>query len=130
MSNSIPEELLFSRSHEWVRREGELITIGVSHHAEQLLGDIVFVELPEEGETISRTEPLGVVESVKAASDVYAPVSGEVVAFNAELEDSPALVNQSPYGDGWFIQVKDFDEGDLDELLTAQEYAQFISEEE
>ncbi len=123
----IPEELLFNKSHEWVRKEGDLITIGISHYAENLLGDIVFVELPEEVDIINKGEPFGVVESVKAASDLYAPVSGEVVAINSEIEDSPALVNQSPYGDGWLLQLTDVDENELSDLLNAQEYAQFIA---
>jgi len=126
----IPEELLFSKSHEWVRKEDDVITIGITHHAENLLGDIVFIELPEEVDMLNKGEPFGVVESVKAASDVYAPVSGEVASVNPELEDSPALVNQSPYADGWFLQLKNVDEGDLADLLTAQEYAQFISGDE
>lgn len=123
----IPEELLFSKSHEWVRKENDVITIGISQHAENLLGDIVFVELPEDGDNVSKAEPFGVVESVKAASDVYAPVSGEVVAINEELEDSPALVNQSPYGDGWFLQLKDVNENELSDLMTADEYKEFIA---
>lgn len=126
----IPEELLFSRSHEWVRREGDLVTVGISHHAENLLGDIVFVELPEEEDALNKGEAFGVVESVKAASDVYAPVSGEVASVNSELEDSPALVNQSPYGDGWFLQLKNVDESDLSELLNAEDYAKFIEGDE
>ncbi len=123
---AIPEELLFSKSHEWVRRENDIITVGISHHAENLLGDIVFVELPEDGDSVSKEESFGVVESVKAASDVNAPVSGEVIAINEELEDSPALVNQSPYGDGWFIQLKDVDDSELSALMTAEEYEEFI----
>ena len=126
----IPEELLFSKTHEWVRVEGELVTVGISHFAENLLGDIVFVELPEEVDVLNAGEPFGVVESVKAASDVNAPVSGEVVKINTELDDLPALINQSPYGDGWFLQLKNVDEGELSELLTATEYAEFIAEEE
>ena len=126
----IPEELLFSQSHEWVRCENGLYTIGISHHAEGLLGDIVFVELPEEGDSVVREESFGVVESVKAASDLYAPISGEIIAINNELEDAPTLVNQSPYGDGWLIQLKDVDENELSRLMTAEEYEEFIAGEE
>lgn len=126
----IPEELLFTRSHEWVRCENGIYTIGISHHAEGLLGDIVFVELPEKGDNVAREESFGVVESVKAASDIYAPVSGEIIAINSELEDAPALINQSPYGDGWLVQLKDVDENELSELMTADEYEEFIAGDE
>lgn len=124
-----PEELKYTKSHEWVRVDGDIMTVGISDHAQQLLGDIVFVELPEEGESVTQGDEFGVVESVKAASDVYSPVSGEVVAINAELEDSPAMVNQSPYGDGWFLQVKCRDENELSELMSADEYSQYVAEE-
>jgi len=127
--SEIPEELKYSKSHEWVRQDGDVVTIGITQHAQQLLGDIVFVELPEEGEELSQGDEFGVIESVKAASDVYAPVSGEVVGVNLELEDSPALVNQSPYGDGWLLQIKVNSESQLSELLSAQEYEQFAAEE-
>lgn len=126
----IPGELLFFKSHEWVRVEGELVTIGISHHAENLLGDIVFVELPAVQDILTQGDPFSVVESVKAASDVYAPVSGEVMKVNSELEDMPALVNQSPYAEGWFIQLKGVNKEDLEDLLTATEYAEFIAGDE
>lgn len=127
--SDIPEDLKYTKSHEWVRKEGDSYTIGITHHAQHLLGDIVFVELPEVGETVTQGEEFGVVESVKAASDIYAPVSGEVSSSNMDLEDSPALVNKSPYDDGWLIQLNQVDLAEIDELMTAQEYADFVSEE-
>ncbi|MFD1009055.1 MULTISPECIES: glycine cleavage system protein GcvH [Oceanisphaera] len=129
MSN-LPSELKYARSHEWVRLEanGEVV-VGISEHAQDLLGDMVFVELPEVGRTLDASEECAVVESVKAASDIYAPVSGEVIAINEELEDSPELVNSDPYGDGWLFRIKLADESDLDELLDATEYQSSIDEE-
>jgi glycine cleavage system H protein len=123
MSN-IPNELKYVASHEWIREEGEgVVTIGITEHAQDLLGDVVFVELPEVGDTVSAGDDAGVVESVKAASDVYAPLSGEVVAINEALEDSPELVNSDPYGDGWFFKLKLSDTAELDDLLDADGYA-------
>jgi|SRR5690554_742556 glycine cleavage system H protein len=123
MSN-IPNELKYVASHEWIRAEGEgVVTIGITEHAQDLLGDVVFVELPEPGDTVSAGDDAGVVESVKAASDVYAPLSGEVVAINEALEDAPELVNSDPYGDGWFFKLKLSDPAELDDLLDADGYA-------
>lgn len=123
MSN-IPNELKYVASHEWIREEGEgVVTIGITEHAQDLLGDVVFVELPEVGDTVSAGDDAGVVESVKAASDVYAPLSGEVVEINEALEDAPELVNSDPYGDGWFFKLKLTDPAELDDLLDADGYA-------
>ena len=127
--SEIPEELKYTKSHEWLRIENDLVTVGITQHAQEQLGDIVFVELPEEGDNLSTGDECGVIESVKTASDVYAPVNGEVVAINAELEDSPGTVNQSPYGDGWLFQLKNGDAKDISELLSAEEYAEMIAEE-
>ncbi|WP_299182180.1 glycine cleavage system protein GcvH [uncultured Neptuniibacter sp.] len=122
MSN-IPSELKYVASHEWIRVEGDgTVTIGVTDHAQDLLGDVVFVELPEVGAEVATGDDAGVVESVKAASDVYAPLSGEVVAVNEELEDSPELVNSDPYGDGWFFKLKLSDNSELDGLLSGEDY--------
>lgn len=122
MSN-IPSELKYVASHEWIRVEGDgTVTIGVTDHAQDLLGDVVFVELPEVGAELATGDEAGVVESVKAASDVYAPLSGEVVAVNEELEDSPELVNSDPYGDGWFFKIKLSDNDELNELISADAY--------
>ncbi|MET4000361.1 glycine cleavage system protein GcvH [Marinobacterium sp. MBR-109] len=123
MSN-IPNELKYVASHEWIREEGEgVVTIGITEHAQDLLGDVVFVELPDVGDEVSAGDDAGVVESVKAASDVYAPLSGEVVEINEALEDSPELVNSDPYGDGWFFKLKLTDLAELDDLLDADGYA-------
>ncbi|ART81652.1 glycine cleavage system protein H [Oceanisphaera profunda] len=129
MSN-LPSELKYAPTHEWVRVEenGEVV-IGISEHAQDLLGDMVFVELPEVGRNLDASEECAVVESVKAASDIYAPVSGEVIAINEELEDSPELINSDPYGDGWLFRVKLTDETDLEELLSATDYQSAIDEE-
>ncbi len=121
--SEIPNELKYVASHEWVRVEDDgTVTIGVTHHAQDLLGDVVFVELPEVGAHLSAGDEAGVVESVKAASDIYAPLSGEVVAINEDLEDSPELVNSDPFGDGWFFRLKISDKAELDELLDADGY--------
>ena len=129
MSN-IPSELRYATSHEWVRNEGDgTVTVGISEHAQDLLGDMVFVELPDVGDNISTGDDVAVAESVKAASDIYAPVSGEVVAVNEDLEDSPELVNSDAFGDGWLFKVKLSDSAELDALLDAEGYANSIDED-
>jgi glycine cleavage system H protein len=129
MSN-VPNELKYVASHEWIRDEGNgIVTIGITDHAQDLLGDVVFVELPEVGDELSAGDDAGVVESVKAASDVYAPLSGEVVAINEALEDAPETVNSDPYGDGWFFQLKLSDTSELDDLLDADAYAAHCEDE-
>ncbi|WP_299189406.1 glycine cleavage system protein GcvH [uncultured Psychrobacter sp.] len=122
MSN-VPAELKYIASHEWLRLEEDgTITVGITDHAQDLLGDVVFVELPEVGDTIVVDDEISVVESVKAASDVYAPISGEVVAINESLEDDPEIINSDPYGDGWFFKMKPDNLDDYEALLTAEEY--------
>ena len=129
MSN-IPNELLYTASHEWVRKESDgSYTVGITEHAQELLGDMVFVELPEVGDTVTAGEDCAVAESVKAASDIYAPLSGEVLAVNEALEDSPELVNSDSYNDGWFFRVMPSDESDLENLLDAEAYQAVIDEE-
>ena len=129
MSN-IPSELRYATSHEWVRNEGNgIVTVGITEHAQDLLGDMVFVELPDVGDNISTGDDVAVAESVKAASDIYAPVSGEVIEVNEDLEDSPELVNSDAYGDGWMFKVKLADESELDALLDAEGYANSIDED-
>ncbi len=129
MSN-IPSELKYVASHEWIRVEGDgTVVIGVTDHAQDLLGDVVFVELPEAGAELAAGDEAGVVESVKAASDVYAPLSGEVVAINEELEDSPELVNSDPYGDGWFFKLKLSDADELNALMDGEAYADLCESE-
>ncbi len=122
MSN-VPAELKYIASHEWLRLEEDgTITVGITDHAQDLLGDVVFVELPEVGDTISVDDEIAVVESVKAASDVYAPISGEVIAVNEALEDDPEIINSDPYGDGWLYKMKADNMEDYEALLTADEY--------
>ncbi|WP_448211072.1 glycine cleavage system protein GcvH [Colwellia sp. MEBiC06753] len=129
MSN-IPSELKYTTSHEWVRNEGNgIVTVGITEHAQELLGDMVFVELPEVGESVSTGDDVAVAESVKAASDIYAPVTGEIVEVNEDLEDSPELVNSDAFGDGWMFKIKLEDEGELESLLDAEGYANSIDEE-
>lgn len=129
MSN-IPKELKYSKSHEWVRIEDDnTVTIGISDHAQALLGDLVYVELPEVGDELSKDDECCVVESVKAASDVYAPVSGTVVAVNTDLIDSPEQVNQEPYEGGWLFKIEVADADELEDLVDCKEYKEIISEE-
>lgn len=128
MSN-IPAELKYTRTHEWLRPEDDgTYTVGISDHAQDALGDLVFVETPEVGRSVTAGEACAVVESVKAASDIYAPVAGEVIEFNAALEDDPALVNSDPYGDGWLFSLAPSDPGELGELMSAEEYAEYIED--
>ncbi len=126
MSN-VPNELKYSREHEWVRVEGNRAIIGITEFAQGELGDIVFVELPEAGATLSANDTFGTVESVKTVSDLYAPVSGTIVEVNAALVDSPEKVNEAPYGDGWMIVVELSDASELDNLLTSEAYTEFIN---
>ena len=123
---SVPEDLQYTRSHEWVRQEGDTATIGITDHAQDELGDIVFVELPDKGATFEAGEAFGTVESVKAVSDLYAPVGGEVIEVNSALEDAPEKINEDPYGDGWMLKLRASGGGDL---LSAEEYEQFLQEE-
>ncbi|WP_308365413.1 MULTISPECIES: glycine cleavage system protein GcvH [unclassified Microbulbifer] len=121
--SEIRSELKYLSSHEWARLEEDgTVTIGISDHAQDALGDVVYVETPEVGTNLAAGDEAGVVESVKAASDIYAPVSGEVVAVNEALEDAPETVNASPYDDGWFFRVKPSDTSELDKLLDAEAY--------
>lgn len=122
MSN-IPADLKYVASHEWLKLEDDgIITVGITDHAQDLLGDVVFVELPEVGREVSADEEIAVVESVKAASDVYAPIAGEIVEINDELVDSPELANEDPYGKAWFFRIKPANVADYDDLLSAEEY--------
>ena len=128
--STIPTELSYASSHEWVRPEGDgTFTIGITEHAQELLGDMVFVELPDVGDEIAAGDEVAVVESVKAASDVYAPIGGEVLAINEDLEDSPELVNSDAFGDGWLFKIKADDVSELEGLLDAEAYAENIEEE-
>ena len=121
---NIPGDLKFLSSHEWARVESDgTITIGISDHAQDLLGDIIFVELPEVGQTLDAESDAAIVESVKAASDVYSPISGEVKEVNSLLEDQPEIINSSPYEDGWFYKISPSDLGELDNLLSPEDYS-------
>ena len=117
-----PTELKYAATHEWVRVEGDVATVGISDHAQEALGDLVFVELPDVGDVVAAADEAGVVESVKAASDIYAPVSGEIIAINDALVDSPETVNTDPYHDGWMYKIRMSDPVELDDLLSAEDY--------
>ncbi|MGJ8513183.1 glycine cleavage system protein GcvH [Carnimonas bestiolae] len=128
--SEIPQQLRYSDSHEWVLDHGDgTVTIGITDHAQQALGDVVFVELPEAGSHLSIGEEFGVVESVKAASDLYAPLSGEVVDINTTLEDQPEQLNDSPYGDAWLLKLRVEDTSAIGDLLDAAAYAELIENE-
>src|SRR2546429_9043194 len=120
--STVPENLQYSKEHEGVRADGDVATIGITHFAQEQLGDVVFVELPEKGAKVRQYASLGVVESVKAASDIYAPISGEVVERNVKVIEKPELVNTSPYEQGWMVKVKLADKGELAKLMSAQDY--------
>jgi glycine cleavage system H protein len=124
-----PEGLKYSKEHEWVLVEGTSATIGITEYAQEELGDIVFVELPEVGEKIVKDDPFGAVESVKAVSDIYAPVSGEVMETNEILPDNPETINDDPYGDGWMVRVELSDIDDLKDLMDAEEYAEYVAQQ-
>ena len=123
---SVPGDLQYTKSHEWVRVEDGVATVGITDHAQDELGDVVFVELPEMGATLAAGDSFGAVESVKAVSDLYAPVGGEVVEVNGALEDSPEKINEDPYGEGWILKLRISDEGDL---LSAADYEKLLEEE-
>jgi glycine cleavage system H protein len=122
-----PADLRYSKEHEWVRLSGEKATIGITDHAQKELGDITFVETPAAGRKLKQFESAGVIESVKAASDIFTPVSGTVSAGNKELERKPELVNQDPYGKGWILEVSGVPSADLDRLMTAEQYDAFVA---
>ena len=128
--SDVPAELRYTRDHEWVRDEGGgVASVGITDHAQTLLGDLVFVELPELGTKLETGAESAVVESVKAASDVYSPVTGKVVEVNEQLADSPELINQSPYGDGWIYKVRLADPDELDEMMDEAAYREFLASE-
>ena len=126
-----PIELKYAKTHEWARLEDDgTVTVGITDHAQTALGDVVYVELPELDVVLDAGEEAGVVESVKAASDIYAPIGGTIIAVNAVLEDAPETVNQDPYGEGWFFKIQPNDVGELDELLDAEGYTEVAESEE
>ncbi len=124
-----PEELKYTEQHEWARVEGKLVRVGITDFAQDALGDVVYVDVPEVGTEVVEGEAFGEVESTKSVSDVYAPVTGRVIERNGELADSPQLVNDSPYGDGWMIAIEPADLSDLDALLDARAYREFTAKE-
>lgn len=128
MSNT-PEDLSYTKDHEWVRVKGEEATVGITDHAQQQLGDIVYVELPKVGDKFETSEPFGSIESVKAVSEIFMPLSGTVAQVNDTLNDSPELVNEDPYGDGWMIRIKIDKPSQVDALLTSVAYEDYIKEE-
>jgi glycine cleavage system H protein len=126
---NVPEDLHYSKDHEWISVEGDVGTIGITDHAQNALGDVVYVEVPKVGDSFSAHEAFGSVESVKAVSEIFTPISGEVVEVNESLQDEPEKVNTDPYGDGWMIRLRMSNPGEVDSLLTAAEYEDFTKVE-
>jgi glycine cleavage system H protein len=124
-----PKDLKYTKEHEWVREENGSVVVGITDYAQDSLGDVVYVELPQEGGAVTKDEPFGVVESVKAVSDLYSPVSGKVVEVNDAIADSPEVINEDPYGDAWMVKVEVGNPPETTELLTAEEYQNYIEEE-
>ena len=130
MAFHIPEDFYYTKDHEWAQVDENIVTVGITEFAQDQLGEVVYVDLPEEGQKVTQNQAFGVVESVKAASDIYSLVSGEVIAVNEALQDAPETVNASPYDDGWFFRVKPDDLAELDEALDAADYRELIESEE
>lgn len=126
---TFPEDLKFTKEHEWIRVNGNIATVGISDYAQEQLGEIVFVELPDEGEEFGKDDAFGVVESVKSVNDIYSPVSGRIVEVNDPVVDSPEIVNEDPYAEGWLVKVEMSDLKELKELMTAKQYEAYIKEE-
>lgn len=124
-----PKDLRYTKEHEWVRMEGNVATIGITDHAQDSLGDIVYLELPSDGAAVTKDETFGVVESVKAVSDLYSPISGTVIEINDALVDSPEVINGDPYGDAWMLKVEMSSPAEIKDLLTADEYKKYVEEE-
>ena len=129
MSSSIPEDNRYAKSHEYAHPEGEVALVGITEYAQKELGDVVMVELPQVGTQVDANEEMGSIESVKAVSDLFTPVSGEVIEINEALTDKPELVNTDPYGDGWLVKIRMSDASELDELMSAEEYDEYIEAE-
>jgi glycine cleavage system H protein len=125
---NVPTDLKYTREHEWAKQEGARVRVGITAYAQGQLGDVVFVELPKVGAKVTAHKPFGVVESVKAVSDLFAPVSGEIVEVNADLPNEPETVNQDPYGKGWMIAIAPSSKGEWDQLLTAAQYEEFLTQ--
>ena len=129
MAIEFPKDLHYTREHEWIRVEGGVGTIGITEYAQDSLGDIVFVELPDEDSELQKDESFGVIESVKAVSDLYAPVSGKVIEVNDSLPDSPEVINDDPYGEAWLLKMEIADESELEDLMSPSDYQSFVEEE-
>ncbi len=125
----IPPDLRYTKEHEWIRAEDGVGTVGITDYAQDQLGDIVYLDLPETGKQLSQLAVFGEIESVKAVSELYSPVTGEVIEGNQALADKPELINDSPYGDGWIMKVRLSDESEVDKLLTAEQYSEYIEQE-
>lgn len=123
-----PADLRYHKEHEWVRVDGDVAVIGISNFAQDQLGEVVYVDLPAEGDGVTADETFGEIESVKSVSELYSPVSGEIVSVNSALEDAPETVNEDPYGEGWMVKVRMSDAGELDALMSAEDYEAFVSE--
>ena len=123
---NIPQSLKYTKEHEWVREDGDTVTVGITDHAQGELGDIIFVEFPEIGQKIERDEPFGTIEAVKTVADLFAPISGTVIEINETLDDSPESVNNDPYGDGWMVKVSVSEPGELDNLMSADQYLEMF----
>ena len=129
MAENIPQELRYTKDHEWVRLDGDTAVVGITHHAQDALGDITFVELPPVGKEVTASDELAAVESAKAASDIFAPVSGSVAEINEELEDAPEKLNADPYGEGWLCKLAGVGAEDAQGLLSAEDYAELLAQE-
>jgi len=123
------DDVKYTKEHEWIKVDGKIATMGITDYAQEQMGDIVYVELPDDGELISKGDAFGVVESVKSVSDVYAPISGKVVEINEPLKDNPETVNEDPYNEGWICKIEMSDTNELNDLMDAKEYEEFVSEE-
>lgn len=126
---NLPEDLKYSKEHEWVRVSGNIATIGVSDYAQDQLGEVVFIELPDEGEEFEKDDAFGVIESVKSVNDIYAPVTGRIMEVNDPVVDSPEIINEDPYGEGWLVKIEISDLKELGELMSAKDYEAYIKEE-
>ncbi len=124
-----PSEYRYTKEHEWIKVDGESATVGITHHAQDQLGDVVFVELPEVGAKLQANGSFGVVESVKAVSDIYAPISGDVSEINEALIDKPEILNSDPHGEGWLVRLKIFDKAEIDALMNAEQYTEYVAAE-
>ena len=125
---NIPADLKYTREHEWAKKDGANVRVGITHFAQEQLGDVVYVELPKPGARVTAHQPFGVVESVKAVSDLFAPITGEIVEVNAELAKKPELINRDPYGQGWMLVVKPANAGEWDQLLSAKQYEEHLAQ--